>query len=413
MRQYKEWQRGTHEHQHYAGLALAAIGVFLMVDSILSGFMLPSWLLRLQAMPEISMSWTLYEGFLSFFALNLAIVFTISVLIWNLSQDAHRHKHRNISVLLASLTKPTKHFFSTTSSAPASEHKQVKAPSSAFPSFFFLPQYPQRPRRIQADTVSHTGIVRANRPNEDASLQMVATRQTPFRTTQSAGVFVVADGMGGHNNGQEASSTVVATVRALVEAHLHKPGINDEELRDHLVYAVQQANAQLFAENTQRSIVRGTTVTGVVLLEQPSLLPWGETSYIAHVINVGDSRTYLYSQTQGFSRVTRDHSIVELMIEKGLITQEERYTNKNRNQIFRCIGDTETVEIDVFTIPVQPGDRLLLCSDGLWEMVRDDEIAALLAQPCNDPARVTSQLLDAAIQNGGHDNITAVVIMPE
>jgi len=420
MRQYEKWQKNIDNHQRYTVVALTSIGMFLLLDAILSGFILPSWLLQLQAMPQVSMSWTLYEAFLSFFALNLAIVFTISVLIWKFSQNIHRHTSWNVQNFLAPLMHTVDHL-------PPSRSARKRMPDSpspkmAFPlpssfSFFREDAHPSlalhASHALNANTVSHPGIVRRHRPNEDASLQMIVTRRMPFNATQLVGLFVVADGMGGHNNGQEASSTLIATVRSHLENLVYNTKVSDEELKNHLVYAIQQASRILVQENEKQGIVRGTTVTGAVVVEQPSLLPWEKVSYIAHIVNVGDSRTYLYSQTRGFSRITHDHSIVELMIEQGLITPEERYTHRERNKIFRCIGDTSSVEVDAFTVAMQPGDRLLLCSDGLWEMVRDDDLAALISQPCNDPSIITTNQLNAAMNNGGQDNITAIVVIPE
>jgi serine/threonine protein phosphatase PrpC len=127
------------------------------------------------------------------------------------------------------------------------------------------------------------------------------------------------------------------------------------------------------------------------------------------MVNVGDSRTYQYTQSKGLCRVTRDHSTVERFVEHGVITDEERYTHKRRNEIYRYLGGGEEIEVDTFTIALHATDRLLLCSDGLWEMVRDHELALLLSSS-EEPSTITEQLLQTALTHGGHDNITALVI---
>lgn len=264
---------------------------------------------------------------------------------------------------------------------------------------------------IRADTLSHTGIVRRHRPNEDSYFQMVTTRHySPF-TTQSVGLFIVADGMGGHNYGQYASTTLIKTIRCAIEADLGNPQVGCEELKKKLIQAIQQANIRLSQERQRSNILCGTTVTGALLFERPPVSGQAVPSYTAHVINVGDSRTYRYTARHELSRITRDHSIVEDLVAHGIITDEDRYTHKDRNKIYRCIGEKEDLDIETFTISLQSGDRLLICSDGLWEMMRDADIAMQLSSPGNEPSIITAQLLQTAINHGGFDNITATVVM--
>jgi protein phosphatase len=128
----------------------------------------------------------------------------------------------------------------------------------------------------------------------------------------------------------------------------------------------------------------------------------------AYIANVGDSRTYLL-RGGALQRITRDHSLVERLVEAGQIEPDEVYDHPNRNLIYRSLGaDRAEVEVDIFTEQLRVGDMLLLCSDGLWEMVRDDEIAGILtAGP--DLAAACNRLIERANANGGVDNITAVV----
>ena len=263
----------------------------------------------------------------------------------------------------------------------------------------------------QVKAVSHPGITRQHSPNEDSYLWQTVVRHAPSQPPQSAGLFLVADGIGGRRSGKYASDTTIKAIRSTIEADLNNPQVSGDELRDRLVQAIQKANGQLFQENQEIGAFRGTTITGAVLLEQPATPTSTSSSYTAYVVNVGDSRTYRYSTAKGVARVTRDHSLVEDLVASGMITPEERYTHSRRNIIYRCVGEYETVSVDTFTIPLQPQDRLLFCSNGLWKMVHETDLAALLALPTNEPSVIASHMLHAALNRGGHDNITALVVI--
>ncbi len=260
--------------------------------------------------------------------------------------------------------------------------------------------------------VTHTGLVRAHKPNEDFYLFFTTLHESRESSVQWRGLFLVADGMGGHNGGKDASSFVVNAIYDDMEAILRYAHYRSEELKQRFVSAIERANTSLFRKNKNAQAFSGTTLTGVLLLAEPvhSISTGAPTTYIAHVVNVGDSRTYMYSQSLGLRRLTRDHSVVEDLVERGEITDEERYTHKRRNEIHRCLGDKEAVNVDVFTHKLHASDRLLLCSDGLWEMVRDSQLAVLLASFEDEPSCITQQLLRAALAHGGRDNVTALVI---
>ena len=131
----------------------------------------------------------------------------------------------------------------------------------------------------------------------------------------------------------------------------------------------------------------------------------GATAYIA---NVGDSRTYLFRDGQ-LKLITQDHSLVGSMVEAGIIKQEEIYTHPQRNIIYRSLGNQQKLKVDLFQKRLQRGDRLLLCSDGLWEMVRDREMAKIMQNAPNSQI-ACQQLIKAANANGGKDNIGVVIV---
>jgi serine/threonine protein phosphatase PrpC len=129
------------------------------------------------------------------------------------------------------------------------------------------------------------------------------------------------------------------------------------------------------------------------------------------VANVGDSRTYLYRPGRGLAQLTRDHSTVTQLVEMGAITRDEIYTHPQRNEIYRSLGAAPSVEVDVFRETLQDGDALLLCSDGLWEMVPDEQqLAHVLSSSWASADSMAERLVQLALAGGGRDNIGLVVV---
>jgi protein phosphatase len=207
-------------------------------------------------------------------------------------------------------------------------------------------------------------------------------------------LFVVADGMGGHNAGEVASALAVTTLKA--GARL---GIDDAEVFRELV---QQANSAIYTasldDSTQSGM--GTTVTALSIVE-------GEEPRVL-VANVGDSRAYLW-RSGALSRLSVDHSYVQELVNEGIITPEAARVHPRRNIVTRALGIDRSVNVDVFTHFVRTGDRIVLCSDGLVDEVPDTEIAKVLGQH-TDPQETTEALVMVANTNGGRDNTTVIVV---
>ena len=207
-------------------------------------------------------------------------------------------------------------------------------------------------------------------------------------------LFVVADGMGGHNAGEVASALAVTTLKA--GARL---GIDDAEVFRELV---QQANSAIYTasldDSTQSGM--GTTVTALSIVE-------GEEPRVL-VANVGDSRAYLW-RSGALSRLSVDHSYVQELVNEGIITPEAARVHPRRNIVTRALGIDRSVNVDVFTHFVRTGDRIVLCSDGLVDEVADTEIAKVLGQH-TDPQETAEALVMVANTNGGRDNTTVIVV---
>lgn len=216
------------------------------------------------------------------------------------------------------------------------------------------------------------------------------------------GIFVVADGMGGHHDGEQASSiTVKSLATEIVDAivmphiaHISEENIPKRRIAEVMSRAIKAANEtlQMYYPNS------GTTATAAVVQ--------GDVLHIAHV---GDSRAYLID-TDGYSEVlTRDHSLVKRLIELGQITEEEAEKHPKRNMLYRAIGQGDNLEVDEVMRRLSPGASILLCSDGLWGVVGDEGILATVAK-YPDPQQACEELIIAANAKGGPDNITVILV---
>jgi len=250
---------------------------------------------------------------------------------------------------------------------------------------------------LHISTALDAGIKRRGKPNEDSLLALPAISNA-CGGVQPVGLFVIADGMGGHGNGQEASRLAITALHdALKLALVGSP--EDDNYEQVLAEGAHTANLAVYKRNRQQQLDMGTTLAVALVI--------GNTAYIA---NVGDSRVYLYRESEGLEQITRDHSSVARLVEAGAITPDEVYSHPKRNEIYRSLGHQSTVKIDTFSVPLQVGDTLLLCSDGLWEMVRDSTIERIIESTLPDVSQACDELRQAALEGGGKDNISLIAV---
>ncbi len=280
---------------------------------------------------------------------------------------------------------------------------------------------------LKLAAADRTDVGRQREQNEDYAYKRIESSEEGDR-----GLFIVADGMGGYEAGEVASKLAVETIsRALdsffkpipdqptikLEVNQVPPAARQEQtelnktrkltgtpnvpaFEDRLRTAIQQANRDIlrYGEKQPESRGLGSTITAVLIQ--------GDQAYIA---NVGDSRTYLLRE-HNLKPITRDHSLVARLVESNQIEADAIYTHPQRNVIYRSLGaGHKTIEVDIFNELIQPGDIFLLCSDGLWEMVRHQDLLKVLTGTEN-LEKLCDKLIALANQNGGEDNITAVIV---
>jgi PPM family protein phosphatase len=214
-------------------------------------------------------------------------------------------------------------------------------------------------------------------------------------------VFVVADGMGGHEGGDVASRIVVEEFARLVEE-----GYDPRRGAEHVADTIARAQARIveYGEGQRADQPRwhaGTTAVVAVLVDDEGTTKW-------LLANLGDSRIYRFTDGR-LDQVSVDHSVVQELVDAGQITAEQATVHPERHVITRALGSPEGVHPDFFLLPLPAVERLLLCSDGISGMITDTDIAAILAS-VPDPRDAADALVRAALDAGGRDNATAVVV---
>ena len=252
------------------------------------------------------------------------------------------------------------------------------------------------PRAFEIDASVQTDKGCVREINEDSG-RMVRPAD-PSLLAEKGTLVVVADGMGGHSAGEVASQMAADVVSRVYYETKSAP-------KEALRRAVEEANRRIHAAAAEDESKQGmgTTCTALALC--------GGRAYAAHV---GDSRLYMLRAGQLY-QLSEDHSAVNEMVKLGIITKEQARTHEDKNVILRALGTTPEVEVSVLDpFAVREGDRYLLCSDGLHDLVLEDEIASVLSE-ADDIHAAGERLIALAKERGGHDNITVgiIAIMPE
>lgn len=207
-------------------------------------------------------------------------------------------------------------------------------------------------------------------------------------------VFAVADGMGGHEAGEIASGMCVRALAAMPQLATGERSVTAAVIQQYLMKADDSIREATGAR-------AGTTLTGVVVVEQMGMPYW-------LVMNIGDSRTYRLSQGQ-FAQVSVDHSEVQELVDAGEITPEEATVHPRRHVVTRALGTGDETEADYWLLPVEEGDRILVCSDGLNAELTDEHMFRILST-VGHPQDAVDALIQAALRNGGRDNVTVIVV---
>lgn len=235
---------------------------------------------------------------------------------------------------------------------------------------------------MKVSTKTNIGLVRKH--NEDS-----------YCYNKEIDLLAVADGMGGHKAGEVASSMAVNILTDQLLKQKEQLQTNPETV---LIQAVKEANSQIYltanANKDQNGM--GTTITAAILDKN--------TFFLAHV---GDSRAYLVHKNE-IKQLTQDHSLVNEMVKNGNLTEEEANQHPQKNILTRALGTSEEVLVDFYQAQVIKGDTLLLCTDGLSNLISREEMIVLVANAGNLD-QIADALVDKAIERGGHDNITVVI----
>ncbi len=256
------------------------------------------------------------------------------------------------------------------------------------------------PLWVRVGAASHEGMVREL---DEDSLLTLDLRMVQNGKGRSWGLYIVADGMGGHAAGEVASGLAIRGAAEVVMSAYLTPTLDadtpyeEARLKEIVRKAILQANEYVLREARARGNDMGTTITMALVA--------GDRAVIG---NIGDSRTYLY-RDGALRRISKDHSLVMRLVELGQITDDDVYTHPQRNAVLRSLGDKNEIEVDLFSERLRPGDTLFLCSDGQWEMTHDPQMTEIIGAN-DDPQAACDALIVAANAAGGEDNVTSVLV---
>ncbi len=251
-----------------------------------------------------------------------------------------------------------------------------------------------------------TDLGKRRKLNED-SIFCITSGIRYQNTIQDMGLFIVADGMGGHNAGEVASewASKIAGLEILKSTMLDEQDAGDKEvtskrsaLGNILSDAVRKANSFILDLSRKSP---GTRDMGTTLVSA-----FASAEHLV-VANVGDSRCYMVNET-GIEQLTKDHSYVQELVEIGMISRQDARRHPRRNEITRCVGYFDNINVDIFQRSLYKGDRVLLCSDGLHGVIEDEDIWRIVKET-QDMEEACRKLIEAANSSGGPDNISAVL----
>lgn len=211
------------------------------------------------------------------------------------------------------------------------------------------------------------------------------------------GLFVVADGMGGHRGGETASQMAVQAIPEIVATAQTNP---NWEPRAVITQAIKKANDDIYSRSQADPTLQGMGTTSVALLFKDNTLTIG---------HVGDSRAY-FIREGGIWQITRDHSLVQEKLRAGIISRDEVKTDRMKNVITRSVGFESIVNVEIYEMEIRAGDKFLICSDGLSGLIDDNKILELVSKNADNPQHSVQELIAAANANGGDDNISTIVV---
>jgi protein phosphatase len=233
--------------------------------------------------------------------------------------------------------------------------------------------------------------------NEDALITLTAEYQQGEESI-AVGVFAIADGMGGYEHGEKASELAIRVAANSLLNSFVIPTLNDDHSNMPLYEIMKEATLAAHAQIRENFLGSGTTLTLAVIVDDSLAVSY-----------VGDTRAYRYADGQ-LKQITTDHSLGQKLMEIGQLPIDETMSNLGRNLLLRVLGQSETFEVDFHFCAFESGQRLLLCSDGLWGQVKH-ELLERIVYRATDPQVACQELIGLANAAGGHDNITAILVM--
>jgi len=256
---------------------------------------------------------------------------------------------------------------------------------------------PVNPSQLLVGSGQSAGRERSH--NED-TLFVFNTVLAGDETPLSVGIFIVADGMGGHQGGEIASGLAVRAAVDHLMAEVYRPLLNSEKQIDEIDFEKVMRGT---VDEAQKVVIEsvpggGTTFTAALVINEQ-----------VHFAHVGDSRLYLFSPDSSVRICTRDHSLVRRLVDLGQLTQEEAAVHPQRNVLYRALGQTEAFEADLDSFQLKHGSVMMICSDGLWGLVDDDAMVDIISSHTSTMG-ACKELVEAANNAGGPDNISVILV---